>query len=69
MLAINEKMKYSRIPLIRINWDGETSGYAENPDYWIFLCKQATLAVCISAVTIYSTYLRLNLLTTPDLKF
>jgi len=24
--------KYSRIPFIRINWDGETSGYAENPD-------------------------------------
>ena len=23
---------YSRTPLIRINWDGEKSGYAENPD-------------------------------------
>jgi hypothetical protein len=23
--------------LIRINWDGEPSGYAENPDNWIFL--------------------------------
>jgi len=22
---------------IRINWDGEPSGYAENPDNWIFL--------------------------------
>ena len=29
--------KYSRTPLIRINWDGELSGYAENPDNWIFL--------------------------------
>jgi len=27
---------YSRTPLIRINWDGEPSGYAENPDNWIF---------------------------------
>jgi hypothetical protein len=28
---------YSRTPLILTNWDGEPSGYAENPDYWIFL--------------------------------
>jgi len=28
--------KYSRTPLTRINWD-EPSGYAENPDNWIFL--------------------------------
>ena len=28
---------YSRTPLVRINWDGETTGYAENPDNWIFL--------------------------------
>jgi len=32
-------IKYSRTPLIRINWDGEPSGYAENPDNWIFLLK------------------------------
>jgi len=24
--------RYSRTPLIRINWDGEPSGYTENPD-------------------------------------
>jgi len=30
---------YSRTLLIRINWDGEPSGYAENPDNWIFLGK------------------------------
>jgi hypothetical protein len=29
--------EYSRTPLIRINWDGEPSGYAENPDDWIFI--------------------------------
>jgi hypothetical protein len=29
-------VKYSRTPLIRINLDGEPSGYAENPDNWIF---------------------------------
>jgi len=28
---------YSRTPLIRINWDGGPSGYAENTDNWIFL--------------------------------
>ena len=28
---------YSRIPLFRINCDGEPSGCAENPDNWIFL--------------------------------
>jgi len=26
---------YTRIPLIRINWDEQPSGYAENPDSWI----------------------------------
>jgi hypothetical protein len=28
---------YSRTPLIRIDWDRKPSGYAENPDNWIFL--------------------------------
>jgi hypothetical protein len=36
---------YSRIPLIRINWDGQSSGYAEIPDNWIFLWKYVTMAV------------------------
>jgi hypothetical protein len=27
----------SRTPLIRVNWDGEPSGYAESPDNWIFI--------------------------------
>ena len=31
--------KYSRTPIIRINWDGEPSGYAEIPDNWIFSLK------------------------------
>ena len=31
--------KYSRTPLIRINWNGEPSGYAENGDNWIFLLQ------------------------------
>jgi hypothetical protein len=61
--------KYSRTPHIQINWDGKPSGYAENQDNWIFLCKLATLAVCSLAVTIYNMYLQLNLLTTPYLKF
>jgi hypothetical protein len=29
---IKARMQYCRSPLIRINWDGETSGYAKNPD-------------------------------------
>jgi len=33
------------LTLIRTNWDGEPSGYAENPDNLIFLKKKATLAV------------------------
>jgi hypothetical protein len=34
-----ESLKSRSAPLIRINWDDEPSGYAENPDNWIFLCK------------------------------
>jgi len=26
-----------KTPLIRISWEGEPSGYAENPDNWILL--------------------------------
>jgi len=37
--------QYSTTPLIRINWDDEPSGYAENPGNWIFLWQQATMAV------------------------
>jgi hypothetical protein len=32
-------MKYGRTPLIWSNWDGQPSGYAENPDNWSFLLK------------------------------
>ena len=28
---------YIITPLIGINWDGDSSGYTENPDNWIFL--------------------------------
>ena len=30
---------YSKTPPVRIYWDGDQSGYAENPDNWIFLRK------------------------------
>ena len=39
LMNSNYLTEYSRIPLIRFNWDGEPSGYAENPDNWIFLFK------------------------------
>ena len=29
-------LMYSRTPLIRITWDGQPTGEAENPDNWIF---------------------------------
>ena len=45
---------YGRTPFIRINWNAEISGYAKNPDNWIFLWEYATYALCISADTIKS---------------
>jgi len=32
-------LQYSRTSLIQIKWDGEPTGYAENPDNRIFLWK------------------------------
>jgi hypothetical protein len=43
-VCIYRHIVYSTTPFIRINLDGEPSGYAENPDNWIFL-KWAALAV------------------------
>jgi len=31
-LQVDENSEHGRTPLIRINCDGEPSGYAENPD-------------------------------------
>ena len=42
---------YSRTPLIRINSDDEPSGYAENPDNWIFLTF-----ICPCIANIFSEY-------------
>jgi hypothetical protein len=36
---------YSRTPLIPIKWDKKPSWYAENPDNWMFLLEEATLAI------------------------
>jgi len=36
-------MLYSGTPLIRINLDGEPSGYAEKSDNWIFFLKIGSL--------------------------
>jgi hypothetical protein len=35
----NSQLIYSTTLLIRIHWDGMPSGYAENTNQWIFLCK------------------------------
>jgi hypothetical protein len=32
-----KELNYTTAPLVRIDWDNESSGYAENPDNWIFL--------------------------------
>jgi hypothetical protein len=34
---VHKKYQYSRTPFIRIKWDGEPSGYAENPVIGIFI--------------------------------
>jgi hypothetical protein len=28
---------YSITPIIQVNWSSKPSGYAENPEHWIFL--------------------------------
>jgi len=45
---------YIRTSLIRIDWDDESSGYAENPDNWIFSLK----AGCIRSLKFGCYYLR-----------
>jgi len=37
--SVQELRRTVRTPIIRINWDGLPSGYAENQDNWIFLLK------------------------------
>jgi hypothetical protein len=37
MFMTSNRLLHSRAPLIRINWGGEPSGYAENTDNWIFI--------------------------------
>jgi hypothetical protein len=59
-------MKYSATPLIRINWEGEASGYAENSDNWFFFENRLHWQFINYYVILYSTYLRLNIWTTPD---
>jgi hypothetical protein len=62
--------KYSRTPLIWINWDTEPSGYAENPDNLIFsfeIILRWQLEVRL--LLFNSMYLSLNLSATPDLEF
>jgi hypothetical protein len=60
--------KCSRTAAIRIDWDLESFGHAENAYNWIFQWKYATLTVWSSAVNIYCMYLRQNFSTTLDLK-
>jgi len=40
-----ETCQHSITPIIRINLEGEPSGYAKKSDNWIFLWEQATLVV------------------------
>ena len=34
-----ETYQYGRTPIVRVNWNGQPSGYTANPDNWIFLSK------------------------------
>ena len=36
--------QYGKTPLMRIIWDDGPSGYAENPDNWIFSLKIAYIS-------------------------
>jgi len=55
----------SRTPLIRINWDCESSGYTEDPDNWIFFLKIGYFG----SLRFCCCYLRYALSITPRLKF
>jgi hypothetical protein len=52
--------EYCRIPLIRIIWDGQQSGYAEIRVTGFFFENRLHWLFSSSTVTIYSTYLRLK---------
>jgi hypothetical protein len=39
ILTLANNSTVGKTPIIRINWDSEPSGYAENPDNWIFVGK------------------------------
>ena len=47
-------MVYSRIPHIQINWDEEPSGYADNPDKYVFVVSYVYLLyyLCITVLTL-----------------
>ena len=46
-----EGYKYSRTPLIPINWDYEPSGYAENPNNWENISTNGYFRLHISLCT------------------
>ena len=54
-------IRISRTSLIRISWYGEPSGWAENPDNWIVLWKQATLAPWSGKIFLQTAVVRLNI--------
>jgi hypothetical protein len=45
ILSLMNVTKYSRTPIFRINWDGETSAHVENWEDWTLLSKKAALRV------------------------
>jgi hypothetical protein len=39
IVTLGNNSTVSKSPIVLINWDGDPSGYAENPDNWIFVGK------------------------------
>jgi hypothetical protein len=39
ILTLGNNSTVGKTPIILTNWDPEPSGYAENPDNWIFVGK------------------------------
>ena len=67
-LMYRDYFRYSRTPCMRINWDGEPFGNAENSDNWSFLYRGYIVSLYFGC-PIYSRQLRLKLSTMPHLKF
>ena len=54
--AYSNKNSYPRTPLIQINREGQPSGHAENPDYWLFFENRLHWQFEIRLLLLYLQY-------------